>query len=199
MVAEQDFPIPPEFQPDRDKPAGRYPFLDVFRGFTEIPPYRKYPGDDGAIRKQVEVTWVTVSDGPGWMYVAPRKTPPEVRRAGFRMVESSDDEIVVARDYLARGPLLSVYLDVIHEFLHILQRKQGRELWPGLKVPYVDRHTEVEAYAYSIAEARRLGVPDSYLRRYLKVIWITRTDYFRLLRNLGVGLPGRVTRRSSRA
>ena len=189
MVSEQVAPIPTIFQPDRIRPAGRYPLLEVFRGFAETPPFRKYPGDDVAIRRQAEATWATVSDGPGWMYVAPRKTPPEVRRAGFRMVESPHDEIVVARDYLVRGPALSVYLDIIHEFLHILQRKQGRELWPGLKVPYVDRHTEIEAYAFSIAEARRLGVPDTYLRRYLKVSWISRTDYLRLLKNLGVSPP----------
>ena len=199
MPDQQSYPIPAEFQPDRDRPAGRYPLLEVFRGFTEIPPFRKYPGDDAAIRRQAETTWAAVSEGPGWMYVAPRKTPPEVRRSGFKMVETTDDEIVVSRDYLARGPLIYLYLDLIHEFLHILQRKQGRELWPGLKVAYVDRHTEVEAYAFSIAEARRLGVPDSVLRRYLKVIWITKADYFRLLRNLGVSLPPKTRKRPALA
>ena len=120
------------------------------------------------------------------MYVAPRRTPPEVRSSGFRMVETRADEIVVARAHLANSPTMDVYLDIIHEFLHILQRKQGRELWPGVKFPYVDRPTEVEAYAFSIAEARRLGVPDTYLREYLQVTWVSRSDYRRLLRNLGV-------------
>ena len=92
-----------------------------------------------------------------------------------------------------------VYLDLIHEFLHILQRKHGRVLWPGLRVPYVDRHTEIEAYAFSIAEARRLGAPDAYLRRYLKVPWISRIDYYRLLRNVGVSLPPKARKGTSRA
>lgn len=199
MSRSRDFVIPRQFRPDRDKPAGRFPLLEVFRGFTETPPFRKYPGDDKSLRKLVATCWAHVSDGPGWMYVAPRKTPPEVRRAGFKMVESRDDEIVVSRSYLSGGPPMYVYLDLVHEFLHIVQRNQGRQLWPGLRVPYVDRHTEIEAYAFSIAEARRLGVPDTYLRRYLKVPWITRIDYFRLLRNVGVSLPSKGKKGPSRA
>jgi hypothetical protein len=174
------------FRPKRSTPPGRFPLLEVFAGLEETVPFRKYPGDDATILRTARQTWAHVVDGPGWMYVAPVKTPPEVRAAGFRMVESMDDEIVVSRSHLADSPLMDVYLDIIHEFLHILQRKHGRELWLGPKVPYVDRPTEVEAYSYSVAEARRLGVPDVYLREYLHVTWIRRSEYLRLLRNVGV-------------
>ncbi|HEV2317717.1 MAG TPA: hypothetical protein VGV89_09120 [Thermoplasmata archaeon] len=142
---------------------------------------------------------MTLTDDAGWMYVAPVRTPPEVRRAGYRMVESKDDEIVVARNHIMNSPSMDLYLDIVHEFLHILQRHQGRELWPGPKYPYVDRPTELEAYAFSIAEARRLGVPDSYLREYLRVTWITRAEYNRLLRNLGLGKARGTAERPSRA
>jgi hypothetical protein len=178
--------VPQEFRPARETPPGRYPLLQVFEGLERTVPFRKYPGDDEAILKIAERTWAHVTDGPGWMYVAPTKTPPEVRAAGFRMVESREDEIVVARGHLANSPAMDVYLDIIHEFLHILQRKQGRVLWLGARVPYVDRPTEVEAYSFSVAEARRLGVPDSYLREYLEVTWVKRSEYLRLLRNVGV-------------
>ena len=184
--AKDVYPAPPEFRPERETPPGRFPLLAVFKGLDETVPFRKYPGDDRAILDIARRTWANVNDGPGWMYVAPRKTPPEVRAGGFRMVESRDDEIVVARPHLAFSPTIDVYLDAIHEFLHILQRKQGRELWPGPKLPYPDRPTEVEAYAFSVAEARRLGVPDPYLREYLMVPWIKRAEYLRLLRNVGV-------------
>jgi hypothetical protein len=102
------------------------------------------------------------------------------------MVESPDDVIVVAKSHLANSPGMDLYLDIIHEFLHILQRRHGRELWLGRKVPYVDRPTEVEAYSFSVAEARRLGVPDRYLREYLRVTWVPAVEYRRLLRHLGV-------------
>jgi hypothetical protein len=180
------YPAPNVFRPAKDTPPGRFPLLSVFVGLEKTVPFRKYPGDDDAILEIAQKTWAHITDGLGWMYVAPPKTPPEVRAAGFRMVESVDDEIVVARSHLVNSPSMDVYLDIIHEFLHILQRKQGRELWAGRKVPYVDRPTEVEAFAFSVAEARRLGVPDSYLREYLRVTWVSRSDHLRLLRHLGV-------------
>ena len=189
MATSKDFAIPKQFRPDKKAPVGRHFLLEVFRGFDATPPFRKYPGDDEAIRRLAAGCYAHVSAGPGFMYVAPRKTPPEVRQAGFKMVESRDDEIVVSQTYLSNGPPMYVYLDLMHEFLHILQRRHGRVLWPGLRVPYVDRHTEIEAYSYSIAEARRLGASDPYLRKYLEVPWVSKKDYFRLLANLGVSLP----------
>ena len=188
------YEVPGDFQLARSKPVGRYPLLDVFGGLTKTPPFHKYPGDDRVIREIAESSWARVIDSEGWMYVAPRKVPIEVRAAGFQMVTSTEEEIVVSRRHLSTSPAMYLYLDVIHEFLHILQRRYGRDLWPGLKVPYVDRHTEIEAYAFSIAEARRLGVSDAYLREYLKVDWIERKDYLRRLRNVGVPLARRVAR-----
>lgn len=187
----EQYPAPREFQPQRTTPAGRFPLLEVFRGLETTVPFSKYPGDDAATRRIANGCFAHVTDGPGWMYIAPRRTPPEVRAAGFRMVESTDDEIVVARSYLANGPSMDLYLDIIHEFLHILQRRQGRALWLGRKVSYVDRPTEVEAYAFSVAEARRLGVPDTYLRKYLHVTWVGRPEYLRLLRHVGVSAPAK--------
>ncbi|MCI4326631.1 MAG: hypothetical protein L3K16_03220 [Thermoplasmata archaeon] len=182
----EEFPAPRTFRPARGTAAGRYPLLDVFRGLERTIPFRKYPGDDAEIRRIAKATSAEVADGPGWMYVAPRRTPPEVRSAGFRMVESPDDVIVVARSHLANSPSMDLYLDIIHEFFHILQRHHGRELWLGRKFAYVDRPTEVEAYAFSVAEARRLGVPDRYLREYLQVTWVPAVEYRRLLRHVGV-------------
>lgn len=180
------YSVPPEFQPVTDIPPGRFPLLEVFKGLDATLPFRKYPGDDTRILALAKGTWAHISDGPGWMYVAPPRTPPEIREAGFRMVETNENEIVVSRSYLRNGPRLDVYLDILHEFLHILQRSQGREIWPSRKIAYVDRPTEIEAYAFSIAEARRLGVSDSYLRNYLHVTWVKKSEYLRLLRNVGV-------------
>jgi hypothetical protein len=184
--ARDRYPVPRVFRLDTSTPPGRFPLLKVFVGLDRTVPFRKYPGDDRRIKEIADRTWAQISDGPGWMYVAPPKTPPEIRAAGFRMVETTKDVIVVSRSHLVNSPRMDVYLDVIHEFLHILQRKQGREIWPRRRIPYADRPTEVEAYAFSIAEARRLGVPDSYLREYLHVTWLTKAEYLRLLRNVGV-------------
>ncbi len=185
-TAREVHPVPSVFRPVKSTPPGRFPLLKVFVGLEKTVPFRKYPGDDTRTLKIAEKSWAEVSDGPGWMYVAPPKTPPEIREVGFRMVETSEDVVVVSRSHLTNSPRMDVYLDVIHEFLHILQRKQGREIWPRRRIPYVDRHTEIEAYSFSVAEARRLRVPDSYLREYLHVPWLRRAEYLRLLRNVGV-------------
>lgn len=182
--------VPSVFQPDRARPAGRYPLLDLFRGFERTVPFGKYPGDDGGVRRIARGTWAYLNDGPGWMYVAPVRTPREVRAAGFRMVETRDDAIVVSRNHLRNSPPMYVYLDLMHEFLHILQRHQGRELWPA-RLPYADRPTEVEAYAFSVVEARRLGVSEAYLRKYLHVPWIGRREFRNLLQNVGVSPSSR--------
>jgi len=178
--------VPSEFAPRVDLPAGRYPLLTVFRGFERTVPFRKYPGDDSAIRATARSTSVEITPGPGYMYVAPPRTPPEIRAAGFRMLETRDDVIVVGQSHFQNSPRMEVYLDIVHEFLHILQRRQGRVIWPPASLAYVDRPTEIEAYCFSVAEARRLGVPDSYLRRYLRVPWNSDAQNRRLLRNVGV-------------
>ncbi|MCI4317967.1 MAG: hypothetical protein L3J96_05455, partial [Thermoplasmata archaeon] len=101
--SEEKHPVPREFRPARDTPAGRFPLLKVFEGLERTVPFRKYPGDDAEILKIARKTWAQVTDGPGWMYVAPRKTPPEILSRGFRMVESDEDEIVVARAHLTNS------------------------------------------------------------------------------------------------
>jgi hypothetical protein len=184
--------VPKEFSPRADSAPGRHPLLEVFRGLEDTVPFRKYPGDDAKILSAAHETSVELTPGPGYMYVAPPRTPPEILAAGFRMVETKDDVIVVGRSHLQNSPRMDVYLDIIHEFLHILQRRQGRVIWPRASLAYVDRPTEIEAYSFSVAEARRLGVPDSYLRKYLHAPWASRSDNLRLLRNVGVSvLPKR--------
>jgi hypothetical protein len=196
--AREVYSVPRVFRPATSTPPGRYPLLKVFVGLEKTVPFQKYPGDDRRTLEIAKRTSVALFDGPGWMYVAPPKTPPEVLSRGFRMVETTKDVIVVARSHLANSPRIDVYLDIIHEFLHILQRKQGREIWPHRRIAYVDRPTEIEAYAFSIAEARRLGVPDTYLREYLSVPWLGKGDFQRFLGNVGVtsGAPKRPRRRA---
>ena len=187
---------PTAFVPDRAKEPGRYPLTEVFPGLLETPPFERYPGDPKRNVEMARASWVRIFDGPGYIYVAPREVPVEIRQAGYNMLTSPDEEIVIAREYLRTGRDLDLYLDVIHEFLHILQRADGRELWPGPTVAYVDRPTEIEAYAFSVAEARRLGVSDAYLREYLRVFWVTKSDHRRLLRHLGLEKSRRRVRRS---
>ena len=104
----EEYPVPRVFRPKRNTPPGRFPLLTVFGGLEETVPFRKYPGDDATILGIARHTWAHITEGPGWMYVAPVKTPPEVRAAGFRMVESVDDEIVVAQAHVVKSAMVQV-------------------------------------------------------------------------------------------
>jgi hypothetical protein len=188
---KERYAVPRGFSPRGELSAGPHPLLEVFEGLEGTVPFHKYPGDDAAILAVAQRTSARITPGPGYMYVAPPRTPPEIRAAGFRMFETTDDVIVVGQSHLQNSPRMYVYLDIIHEFLHILQRRQGRVIWPRASLPYADRPTEIEAYAFSVAEARRLGVPDSYLRSYLKAPWLNAAENRRLLQNVGVTPPSR--------
>jgi hypothetical protein len=161
----------------------------VFPDFQEAEPFSKYPGSPERNRALADGTSVQVVPDEMWMYVAPRQPPPFADAVGWKPFTSTSDCIVVGRKHLAESPSITLYLDIYHEFFHILQRDAGRELW-DVEHGYVDSPTELEAYTFSIAEARRLGVPESFLRCYLEVDWVSPADHLRLLKNLGVAPSG---------
>jgi hypothetical protein len=50
----------------------------------------------------------------------------------------------------------------------------------------VDRPTEVEAYRYTVKEARRLGLSDERILQYLKTEWMSTEDLKRLAKAVDV-------------
>ena len=172
----------------RRSSVGNYPMFEVFSGLAEVPPFTEYPMPARRVRAIAEGTTIQVIPDDTWMYVAPHEVPSWAKKFGWTPFSTPTNCIVVGRRHLARSRSAILYLDILHEFFHILQREEGRELW-DLSKGYVDSPTELEAYRFSVKEARRLGIPDSYLRSYLKVEWVGAKDHLRLLRNLGVNPP----------
>lgn len=78
-----------------------------------------------------------------------------------------------------------LYLDVIHELVHVKQYLDGKELFDE-SYSYVDRPTEIEAYRCAVEVARKIGMTDDVIADYLYVEWITRNDHARLLKTLEV-------------
>jgi hypothetical protein len=181
---------PPPFRVGRDLPPGNYPLLTAFPGFTEVPPFKDYPVAARRRNSVAKRTTVQVVAERAWMYVAPHEVPPWATKYGWNPFSTATDCIVVGWNHLSRSPSITLYLDILHEFFHILQRDTGRELWDITK-GYVDSPTELEAYRFSVVEARRLGVSDPFLRNYLKVEWVNAKDHRKLLSNLGVKPSGR--------
>lgn len=61
-----------------------------------------------------------------------------------------------------------LYLDVIHLIIHIKQLLQGKELFDH-RFDYTNRPTELEAYRYTIEEAKRIGMDGDDIVNYLRI------------------------------
>lgn len=177
--------VPPGFRIDRDLPLGRHAILDAFPGLDRLPTAKRLVPDAAARRRLFAETWVEIVDQDLWMYVAPFEEPPGARREWRPVLSPGADCIVVGAGHLRTSSPLMLYMDIYHELCHILQRRGGADLWPP-GVSYVKRWTEVEAYRFVVNEARALGVPDDYLRDYLRVEWISDDEHRELLAEFGV-------------
>jgi hypothetical protein len=151
---------------NRGARPGLHRFVDVFVGFDSVGAVRGIFGK--RTRKALADLEVVIEKGRGYMYIDDR-----------------NGRLVVNADYLKRGKRVYVYLDVIHELVHIRQYEKGMELFDK-RFAYVDRPTELEAYKKTVAEARRLGLSGSALIRYLEVEWVSKKDFSRLVDSLGV-------------
>jgi len=185
MAARARAEPPLGFRIDRRAAVGRHKLTEVFSGLHEVPPFSQLPGSRRGNLRLLRNAWVAIVDDETWMYVAPRAAPHWAGEVGWTPVTHRGDCIVVGRAHLRTSVPMILYLDILHEFRHLLQRRDGADLWDMTK-GYVGSPTELQAYRFAVREARRLGVTDGFLRRYLKVEWVSRPDHARLLRSLKV-------------
>ena len=78
-----------------------------------------------------------------------------------------------------------LYLDVIHVLVHVKQFLDGRELYDQA-FEYVDRPTELEAYRTTVAEARRVGMDEDEILRYLRMDAADDSELGKLMEKIGV-------------
>jgi hypothetical protein len=148
----------------------KHSFTEYFKGFEKVPAVREIFGDKtGEVLRKLKVEFFG-------------------SRYGYMGVSDEDGHLIVSAHYLKEGDTRSVYLDVIHELVHVRQFMEGRALFDE-SYEYVDRPTELEAYKHALKEARRLGMSDGELFEYLKVTWLDEEEVKRLARNLGVVIP----------
>jgi len=158
------------FEVRRDVAPGVYRLTEVFTGLENSPTLREVFGD-GDLRQVLDSVRVEASD-----------------RRMYMRVSNEDGRVIVGLQYLREGEALSIYLDLVHELTHVNQFLRGMELYEK-SVDYVERPTEMEAFAMAVKEARRLGMSDEEIADYLKVEWMSNEDHRRLLEKLGVKAP----------
>jgi hypothetical protein len=104
---------------------------------------------------------------------------------GYMWVDPLDGYVTVNSNYLNNGERIDIYLDIIHELVHVRQFMEGKALFDS-DYSYVERPTEIEAYRYAVEEARRLGLDDDRICKYLKTEWMSDSDLNRLAKTLNV-------------
>jgi hypothetical protein len=144
-----------------------YKFTDIFKGFENVDAVKKIFGKDtNKVLSGLKVMLVSTK----W---------------GYLWVDDRNLSIGCNYDYIKRADERHVYLDVIHELTHIKQGMDGKNLFDD-NFEYVDSPTEIEAYKGGVAEAKRLGMSDNEIIEYLKVDWVEKKDFNRLLKAVGL-------------
>jgi hypothetical protein len=151
----------------RDVTVPTSPFLEFFKGFEGVEAVRRIFGE----RTDSVLAGLRVEFSG---------------RRGYMGVSEVDGHLIVSADYLRRGDLVDIYLDVVHELVHVRQFLEGKELFDH-HFEYIDRPTEIEAYGFAVEEARRLGLSDERICEYLRTEWISDHDLRRLATAVNVG------------
>jgi hypothetical protein len=143
-----------------------YSFTDYFKGLEKVEIVRKIFGEKtGEVLRNLKVEFTPIG--------------------GYMWIDGSDGHLVVSAQYLNKGDKVDIYLDLIHELVHVRQLMEGKDLFDS-RYDYVERPTEVEAYRYAVQEARRLGLGGEEICEYLKTEWMSNEDLKRLARTLNV-------------
>ncbi|MEM3699981.1 MAG: hypothetical protein QXL57_03835 [Candidatus Bathyarchaeia archaeon] len=143
-----------------------YPFTDYFKGFENVEAVRRIFGE-----KTEEVLRNLRIEFFG--------------RRGYMGVSDEDGHLFISADYLKNGDLVDIYLDIIHELVHVKQFMDGKKLFDD-NFSYVERPTEIEAYRVAVDEAKRLGLSDEKILQYLKTEWMSEEDLKKLAKTLHV-------------
>lgn len=144
------------------------PFMEYFKGFEKVSAVREIFGDNTkSILGKLKVEFAGIR--------------------GYMGVSEIDGHLIMGARYLNEGNTLDIYLDVIHELVHVRQFMEGKELFDS-DYAYIERPTEVEAYCHAVKEARRLGMNDERICEYLKTEWMSDDDLQKLAKTVGIKL-----------
>lgn len=152
-----------DFQINRRKNYGVYNFSEVFQNLENCKILCKVFGNKKKYLAILKKQKVRVSK-KNWIF----------------WVNHKKHEITIYKGYLKKCNKKILYLDCIHELVHVKQLAEGKDLWDNRFV-YSDRPTEIEAYIIAAKEAKRIGMNKKQIESYLKVPWATKEENNRLI------------------
>jgi hypothetical protein len=151
----------------RNAKAQTYPFIDYFKGFEKVEAVKQIFGEKTEdVLRNLKVEFHSL-------------------KRGYMGVSDVNGNLMVSAYYLKTGDIVDIYLDVIHELVHVKQFMEGKELFEGSHT-YVERPTEVEAYRHAVDEARKLGLSHKRICAYLRTEWMSDKDFKRLASILNI-------------
>ncbi len=153
---------------NRDVNPGTYKIGDVFGGLRESEVLHKVFGSKKELDDVFLNTNLVINTNNHYMHV-----------------KNEDATIVVSLNHLKNSDTVTLYLDMVHELVHVRQQRQGLDLYDK-SYSYVDRPTEIEAYIVAVEEAKRLGMDHEKILDYLQVEWITPDEHERLAARVGL-------------
>jgi len=104
----------------------------------------------------------------------------------YMRVDDIDGHLLVNPRYLNNGDLMDIYLDVIHELVHVKQFMEGKT--SNKKLSYVERPMEIEAYQVAVDEARALGLDEKRILDYLESELVNDEELKQLAQTLEVNV-----------
>jgi hypothetical protein len=153
---------------NRNITPGDYSLAEIFDGLKEVSVLMKVFKTKEELDDVFLKTKVIVEESDHYMYVKNEDASVVI---GFRHLQNSDSKIL--------------YLDIVHELVHVMQQRQGLDLY-NKSYAYVDRPTEIEAYEITVLEAKNLGMNQEEILDYLLVEWITPEEHKRLASHVGL-------------
>ena len=153
---------------NRNITPGDYSLSDIFDGLHKVDVLTKVFKTKEELDDVFLKTKVIVEESDHYMYV---KNEDGTVVIGFKHLTNSDSKIL--------------YLDIVHELVHVMQQRCGLDLYDK-SYAYVDRPTEIEAYEIAVLEAKNLGMSEKEIFEYLHVEWITPEEHKRLATHVGL-------------
>ncbi|MDE1762642.1 MAG: hypothetical protein KGH88_00150 [Thaumarchaeota archaeon] len=157
-----------EIKINRDVKPGTYLIEDVFANLKNVKILQKVFDSGKELDDVFSKTRLVVDTNNHYMHV-----------------KNEDATIVVSLSHLQNSDDVTLYLDIVHELVHVKQQRRGLDLYDK-SYSYVDRPTEIEAYVVAVEEAKRLGMEHDAIMDYLQVEWITLEEHKRLATHVGL-------------
>ena len=156
------------FKAKRNVALGEYKFTQIFIGVENSPTLLRLFGSQRSMLKIVHHLKLRIVDSDWGIWL-----------------DHNTGSVCIGAKYMASARINCLYLDVIHVLVHVKQFLDGRDLFDQT-FEYVDRPTEIEAYRYTIDEAKRLQMSEDEILKYLRVDAVDDSELGRLIEKIGV-------------